>query len=152
MLKKGSKIPELTLLDQDENKVVLNELAGNNPLVIYFYPKDETPGCTKEACTFRDHFEDFEKLGAKVYGISADSPKSHRAFIKRHRLNFTLLSDPDRKAEKAFNVPRNLFGLLPGRVTFIFDKYGIVQHTFNSALNPAKHISEALEKLSELAD
>ena len=151
MLEKGEKIPELTLLDQDENEVHLHSLIGDHPLVIYFYPKDETPGCTAEACSFRDHFEDFREYGASVYGISADSPRSHRNFIKRHQLNFSLLSDENRAAEKAFGVPRNLFGLLPGRVTFIIDRDGTIQHTFNSAMNPTKHIKEALKKLKELA-
>jgi peroxiredoxin Q/BCP len=150
MLKVGDKIPNISLHYQNDCLVNLAEITKNKPSVIYFYPKDETPGCTAEACGFRDHYEDFSELGAEIYGISADSPASHRKFKERHRLNFTLLSDEKKVAEKAFGVPRILFGLLPGRVTFIFDKNGVVQHTFNSALNPTKHISEALKKLKEL--
>ncbi len=136
--------------DQNGEEVSFNDLIGT-PLVIYFYPKDETPGCTKEACEFRDDYSEFEAFGAKVFGISADSIKSHERFAARHRLNFSLLSDTSRKAEKAFGVPRNLFGMLPGRVTFVFDNEGKLVHTFNSALRVDRHAKEALHALKKIS-
>ncbi|MEL7021187.1 MAG: peroxiredoxin, partial [Bacteroidota bacterium] len=106
-----------------------------------------TPGCTAEACSFRDSYEDFTDAGAEVVGISADSPASHAAFAKKHRLPFTLLSDVGNKVRKQFGVPGSLFGLLPGRVTYIFDRNGICQHVFDSQLNATKHVSEAMNAL-----
>lgn len=150
-LKIGDSIPNISLLDQNGEKVSLGELKGTTPLVIYFYPKDETPGCIAEACSFRDQYEDFEKAGAKVYGISGDSVDSHAKFAKRLKLNFSLLSDSSKRAEKAFGVERNLFGLIPGRVTFIFDKEGKLQYEFSSAVQATKHISEALRALEKIA-
>ncbi len=151
-LRIGSTLPDLILKDQNDQSVRLHDLIGQAPLVIYFYPKDETPGCIAEACSFRDQFEDFETAGAKVFGISGDSVKSHFNFARRLKLNFTLLSDKDRKAEKAFGVERNLFGLIPGRVTFVFDKKGKLQYEFSSATQATKHITEALSALKKLVD
>ena len=147
MLQKGDRIPDISLKDQDNNLIPLRSFEEEYPLVIYFYPKDETPGCTREACQFRDQFDEFEALGAKIFGISGDSVSSHQKFIARHSLNFSLLSDPKREAEKAFGVPRTLLGLLPGRVTFVVDTSGIIQYTFNSATQAAKHTKEALNAL-----
>lgn len=149
-LKTGDLIPPLTLPDQNGNNVSLSDLTGSSPVVIYFYPKDETPGCIAEACSFRDQYEDFEAAGAKVFGISGDSVKSHAKFAKRLKLNFSLLSDQSKKAERAFGVERNLFGLVPGRVTFVFDKEGKLQYEFNSAIQATKHISEALQALKKI--
>jgi peroxiredoxin Q/BCP len=149
-IKVGSKIPEFTLPDQDGNSVNIKKIIGAENLVIYFYPKDDTPGCTKEACSFRDQFEDFNDLGAKVIGISSDSVKKHKNFAEKHRLPYRLLSDVDNSVRKAFGVPADLFGLLPGRVTYIVDKKGIVRHIFNSQFNAEKHVSEALEVLKDL--
>lgn len=146
-MEKGDLIPDLTLRNQENKEVNLRAYVGKNPLVVYFYPKDNTPGCIREACSFRDQYEEFEDIGAKVFGISQDSVESHKKFSERYRLSFQLLSDKDRKAEKAFGVPRRLFGLLPGRVTFIFDVDGKLIHTFNSSLQPAKHIHESIEAL-----
>jgi peroxiredoxin Q/BCP len=143
----GSKIPEFTLKDQDGKSVNINDLIGTKNLVIYFYPKDDTPGCTKEACSFRDQFAEFSELGAEVIGISSDSVKKHKSFAEKHRLPYTLLSDVDKKVRKAFGVPTDFLGLLPGRVTYIVDKKGIVRHVFNSQFNAEKHVSEALEVL-----
>ena len=146
----GSKIPAFTLKDQDGNWVDVNDLIGRKKLVIYFYPKDDTPGCTKEACSFRDQFEDFQDAGAEVIGISADSVESHKQFAERHRLKFRLLSDSDNKVRKAFGVPADFLGLLPGRVTYIVDKTGTVRHVFNAQFNAAKHVTEALKVLKEI--
>lgn len=150
MLEIGKQIPDVNLVDEDEKEVNLRSLLSDKPAVVYFYPKDETPGCTKEACSFRDSYEDFTQLGASVYGISADSPASHRKFKSRHNLNFPLLTDREKKAERAFKVPRNLFGLLPGRVTFIIDREGKIVHHFNSAMNPVRHVEESIKALKKL--
>ena len=152
MLKVGDPIPDLSLNDQDGNLINLHAYKGKHPLVVYFYPKDDTPECTKEACEFRNEHDQFEQYNAKVFGISGDSEKSHQRFIARHSLNFSLLSDRHRKAEKAFGVPRSLFGLLPGRVTFIIDKQGVIQHTLNSQLDARRHTYESLKVLKRLTD
>ncbi|MEO9474470.1 MAG: peroxiredoxin [Cyclobacteriaceae bacterium] len=142
----GSPLPSLTLKNQDNEQVNLDQYLGN-PLVVYFYPKDETPGCTAEACSFRDRYEDFEAAGANVVGISSDSVQSHQKFIKKHRLNFTLLSDQRQEAAKAFKVKRRLFGLLPGRETFVFNNEGKLCLKFSSSIMINQHISEALKAI-----
>lgn len=144
----GDRLPELTLKDQNGEYRELSSFLGR-PLVVYFYPKDDTPGCTIEACSFRDRYEDFKDLEAEVIGISADSPESHKKFAKRYRLNFTLLSDQERKAIRAFGVPRKFFGLTAGRVTYIFDQQGLLIKKFNSALQMKKHVKEALEAIKK---
>ncbi len=147
---KGSKIPPFTLKDQDGRDVDINNLIGTKNLVIYFYPKDDTPGCTKEACSFRDAFEEFTDVGAEVIGISGDDVPSHKRFAEKYHLPFTLLSDPDNAVRKAFGVPADMFGLLPGRVTYIVDTTGTVQHVFNSQFKAEKHVEEAREVLKNL--
>ena len=149
-LKIGDKIPEFILLDQDENSFSITDFLGKRNLVIYFYPKDDTPGCTKEACAFRDEFEAFSDLDALVIGISGDSPESHRDFIKKYNLPFTLLSDENDEVRKLFGVNGNYLGLIPGRVTFIADKKGIIQFVFDSQSKATKHVEEAQRVLSEL--
>jgi peroxiredoxin Q/BCP len=143
-LNKGDKIPSFKLKDQNDEWFDISGYVGKSFLVVYFYPKDDTPGCTREACTFRDKYEDFANNNIKVIGISGDSPTSHKRFAQKHKLNFTLLSDEHQKVEKSFGVPRNLFGLLPGRVTYVIDLQGTIIHVFNSQLNVEKHVSEAL--------
>lgn len=142
----GDKAPQFTLENQHGETFNINDHLGS-PMVIYFYPKDDTPGCTKEACFFRDQFDVFQGFGAVIIGISGDSPKSHLKFAKKYNLNFTLLSDVKRKVEKLFGVPRSLLGLLPGRVTYIIDKDGVIRHTFNSQTNPEKHVKQAIKML-----
>lgn len=149
MLRKGDSLPQLELNNQAGELVPLANFIGKQPVVIYFYPKNNTPGCTAEACSFRDSYEAFQELGAEVIGISGDSVSSHQKVAEKRSIPFVLLSDSRRKAEKAFGVPRNLFGVLPGRVTFIFNKEGKVIHTFNSASNPTKHIKESLDALKK---
>lgn len=144
-LKKGDSLPQFTLKDQHGNTFNSTSLAGK-PCVIYFYPKDYTPGCTAEACSFRDAYEDFVKAGAEVVGISGDSVKMHQKFAKTYRLPFVLLSDENRKVAKLFGVQNNLFGLLPGRETYVFDENGKVLMQFNS-MNATKHIEIALAAL-----
>ncbi len=146
----GSSLPKFVLQDQTGANFSPSDFIGKQPLVIYFYPKDDTPGCTAEACSFRDSFEDFEAFGAKVIGISSDSVEKHASFAQRYRLPFTLLADTDNKIRQLFQVPTNLFGLLSGRVTYIFDYEGKCRHIFNSQFNATKHIPEALAALKTI--
>ena len=115
--------------------------------MIYFYPKDDTPGCTSEACSFRDQFEVFKDAEAVIIGISGQSVASHKKFAEKHRLPFTLLSDEGDHIRKLFGVPTNLLGLLPGRVTYVADKTGKVICIFNSQMQSSKHVEEALRIL-----
>jgi len=141
MLGAGDRIPEVTLQGRD-GPVPLSSLLGKR-LVLFFYPKDDTPGCTAEACSFRDEYQAFVDAGAEVIGVSSDDGASHAAFAGRHRLPFPLLSDPGEIARNAFGIPRTL-GLLPGRATFVIDADGTVLHAFNSQFAPTKHVAEAL--------
>lgn len=147
-LEPGDRIPDVTLPGKD-GPVRLPDFVGKKTLVVYFYPKDETTGCTAEACSFRDSYQDFTTAGAEVIGISGDSVKSHDSFASHHRLPFVLLSDPDGKARAAFGVKRTL-GLIPGRVTFVIDKEGIVRHVFDSQVRVGKHVTEALDVIKKL--
>ena len=127
------------------------ELIGKKPVVIYFYPKNFTPGCTKEACDFRDNYEEFKSMGAEVIGISNDSVESHKRFKNRYRLPFIFLSDRGGKLRKLFGVKSELLGLLPGRETFVIDKEGIVRLKFNS-INASKHFKKAIKKMQEIVN
>lgn len=150
-IKTGDQAPDFTLPKQDGTSVNLKELLQKSAVVLYFYPKDDTPGCTKEACSFRDSYESFKEAGAEVVGISSQSTASHEAFAARHRLPFTLVSDEGGKVRKAYGVPSTL-GLLPGRVTYVIDQSGTVRHVFNSQLNATKHVSEALQVIQKLRE
>lgn len=151
MLKKGDTIPSMSLPNQDGIDISLQSFRGEKPVVIFFYPKNNTPGCTAEMCSFRDNYQAFTDLGAEVIGISGDSSGSHKKVQSKRKLPFILLSDDQRLAEKAFGVPRNLFGVLPGRVTFVIDRESKIIHTFNSSANPTKHISESIRALQKLS-
>lgn len=131
------------------DNVTLSEFFGKKNIVLYFYPKDESPGCTREACTFRDSYEELTNLGAEVMGISGQSVESHKTFATHYGLPFILLSDEDNKVRKLYGVPSTM-GILPGRVTYIIDKQGIVQHIFNSQTQTQRHVEEAKRKLEEL--
>lgn len=146
----GDKAPDFRLRDQTGREVSLADYRGRKAVVLYFYPKDETPGCTKEACSFRDSYEDFGTAGAEVIGISGDSVDAHKAFAAHHRLPFILLADEGNKVRKAYGVPNTLW-ILPGRVTYVIDKQGVVQHVFDSQLQATKHIDEALVVVKKLA-
>ena len=146
----GSQVPSFELKDQYGELFSSDSVVGKKNLVIYFYPKDNTPGCTKEACSFRDQFAVFADADAMIIGISAQSVESHLAFAEKHRLNYTLLSDTDNKVRKLFGVPGNLFGLIPGRVTYIVDKNGKVVYIFNSQMDAEKHVDEALRILQTM--
>jgi thioredoxin-dependent peroxiredoxin len=142
----GSKAPDFTLPSQSGEMVSLKDFIGTKPVVLFFYPKDDTPGCTKQACAFRDDYEEFGKLDAEVIGISSDSVESHRRFASKHDLPFTLLSDEGGKVRKLYGV-QNSFGLFPGRVTYVIDENGVVRHIFSSQLGVEKHVEEALQAL-----
>lgn len=149
-LKIGDRIPSISLPNAQGQTVHLENFIGKKPLVIFFYPKNFTPGCTAEACAFRDSYQDFVELGAEVIGISSDTQESHQKFVNSQNLPYTLLSDEKQIARKAFGVPGNFLGLLPGRVTYIADLEGIIRHIFNSQLNASQHIHEALKVLRSL--
>ncbi len=148
-LEVGDTIPSFTLKNQLGNAIDIDTFRGKKAMVIYFYPKDDTPSCTKEACKFRDEFEAFTDLDVEVIGISADDEASHLKFAEKYRLPFTLLSDTKNEVRKLFGVPKSMLGLIPGRVTYVIDENGIIIHIFNSQFGAEKHIKEALTKLKE---
>lgn len=145
-LKVGDRIPHFELLNQHGELFNSKTVLGVKPLVVYFYPKDETPGCTAEACSFRDHYEEFLDSGAEVIGISSDGVKSHQKFAARHKLPFVLLSDSKKKVQRLFKLPKILFGLYTKRITFVIDKTGLVSYV-HSSLMPDTHIKKALQQL-----
>jgi thioredoxin-dependent peroxiredoxin len=145
----GGLAPDFELPDQHGTLVRLSCYREKNPVVVYFYPRDDTSGCTAEACRFRDDFPRFQTSGVTVLGISSDSPESHARFAAKYKLPYTLLSDKAGHARKLFGV-RKTFGLVPGRVTFVIDREGIVRHIFSSQSNPARHVEEALAAISRL--
>jgi peroxiredoxin Q/BCP len=151
MLKIGDTLPDFMLPDQDGNDFYMHKIVGKKNLVVYFYPKDESVACTMEACKFRDYFEDFINYECDVIGISGDSVESHQRFSRNLGLPFVLLSDEENKIRKKFGVPRNLFGLLPGRVSYIVDKKGVIRHIVNSQLNIKKHVNEAIMHLQKIS-
>jgi len=146
----GSLIPQFSLKDQNGNPFNISSVLGKKNLVIYFYPKDDSPGCTKEACSFRDQFEVFNEADAVIIGISSQSVKSHKEFAEKYRLKYTLLSDEENQVRKLFGVPTNLLGLIPGRVTYVANKQGKIVYLFNSQIQAEQHVSEALKILKGL--
>jgi peroxiredoxin Q/BCP len=149
ILKVGDKMPIFGAKDQDGNDFYIESVLYKKVLVIYFYPKDETPGCTKQACSFRDEYEDIKNAGAEVIGISGDSVKSHKKFAQNHKLQYILLSDNDKSIRKLFGVPTMMLGLIPGRVTYVVDLKGIVQMVYNS-MDASQHIPKSLEAIQKL--
>ena len=148
-LKIGDILPNFIAKDNNGDWFESKTVVGRKPLVIYFYPKDNTPGCTTEACSFRDEYQVFKDLGAEVIGVSNDSVKTHQKFAKKYQLPFILLSDEDKKLRKLFGVHNHFFGLIPGRVTFVIDRNGVVILIFDST-NAKKHIEKALHTVKEL--
>ena len=148
-IKVGNAAPAFSLPDNNGRRVNLSDFLGKVNLVVYFYPKDESYGCTKEACSFRDHYAVFKEAGAEVIGISSDDVASHQAFVANHKLPFILLSDKDRVVGEKYGVGKSA-GILPGRKTFVIDKKGVVRMIFSSQLNFGKHIEKALESLATL--
>lgn len=133
------------------DNVTLSEYLGKKNIVLYFYPKDETSGCTKEACTFRDNYEQLTALGAEVLGVSGQSVESHASFATHYGLPFILLSDKDNRVRELYGVPATM-GIIPGRVTYIIDKKGVVRHIFNSQTQAQRHVEEAKHTLEQLAN
>ena len=148
-LKVGQVIPQFTLPDQDGKLFNSNDIVGKKPFVIFFYPKDYTPGCTLEVCSFRDSYEEFTELGAIVIGISSDSENTHRRFASKYKLPFKLLADRQKNVYSLFQVESKLFNLLPGRETYVVNKEGHIQMVFNS-INASKHMEKALNAVKKL--
>jgi len=148
-VKVGDRAPEFALRSQDGDTVRLSELTGHGSVVVYFYPKDRTPGCTAEAGAFKDSYPKFGELGAEVVGISSDSVDSHKGFAEDCQLPFRILSDSDGHVRKMYGVPSSM-GLIPGRVTYVIDERGVVRFIFSSQLRATQHVKEALESLREI--
>lgn len=144
----GDRAPLIDLPDQQGTQRRSDQLNGQ-ALVLFFYPKDDTPGCTMEACAFRDSYADIQALGAVVWGVSGDNAGSHQRFASRHNLPFPLLVDAGNRLRQAFGVP-SVLGLLPGRVTYVIDGDGVIRHQFNNLLDGPAHRREALEALRRL--
>ena len=147
-LKVGDKIPNFTAIKVDGTVFESTSIVGEKVVVVYFYPKDNTSQCTAQACSFRDKYQDFKDLGAEVIGISSDGIASHEKFKQQYKLPFILLSDEDKKIQKMFGVPKALFGILPGRVTYVADKNGIIIMIFNNIM-AANHIPKALRAVKK---
>lgn len=150
MLKVGDRAPDFTGPLADGKKISLKEILSRHHAVLYFFPKDFTPGCTKEACSFRDHRGEIAKLGGEIYGVSLDSAEKHAAFTKEYKLNFPLISDADKKIARAFGVLRLGGWLLTRRVTFVIDREGVIRHITQSELNMDVHIDEAIAALRSM--
>jgi peroxiredoxin Q/BCP len=151
MVVKGEKAPDFTLGSQDGRATSLKDLLADGPVVLYFYPRDNTTNCTTEAKAFRGRHHEFERLGAKVVGVSSDPPDSHLSFCRQHRLPFTLLSDVDEKVRALYGV-RPTLGLIPGRETFVIDRDGVVREVLSSQWRPTWHVEEALRALREMVE
>jgi len=143
-LKIADKVPIFSAKDSNGNHFNIESLIGKKIIIIYFYPKDDTPGCTIQACAFRDQYQAFTDLGAEVIGISSDSISSHQSFVKQNNLPFILLEDKDKKIRHLFGVRPNLLGLIPGRATYVVDKQGAIQMIFNS-IKAMHHMQKALD-------
>ncbi len=149
-VKTGDSAPDFTLPNQSGQMVSLKDIVGKKIIVLYFYPKDFSMGCTAEACAFRDSYEAFKDAGAEVIGVSSQSADSHKRFALANSLPFILLSDEDGTVKKLYGAT-SMFGLMAGRVTYVIDKKGIIRHMFSSQLNPTKHVEEALRIIKEIS-
>ncbi len=147
MLKVGDDAPDFEGLTDENKKVTLKELVSRNNLVLYFYPKDETPGCTAEACSFRDEWDDLIKMDATVVGVSSDSVESHKKFKENRKLPFTLVSDPDKRIRKLYGATGML---IPPRITYVISRERKIVHVYNSQMNAKNHVKEAMEALKTI--
>ena len=152
LLQAGAKAPDFKTVDQDGNQVYLRDYRGKK-VVLYFYPKDDTPGCTKEACAFRDHHEQFKKLGVEVLGVSIDSEKSHKSFTDKFKLPFKLLADTDKKIVSSYGVwgEKSMYGrkyMGTNRVTYLINESGIIAAVFPK-VKPEEHASEILAMVAQ---
>jgi peroxiredoxin Q/BCP len=145
----GDVAPDFTLDTQAGTPVTLSSYRGDRVVVLFFYPRDDSFGCTREACAFRDSFSDFVDAGAEVIGVSSDSVDSHGRFADKHRLPFQLAADKGGAVRAAYGVPTTL-GVLPGRVTYVIDTAGVVRHVFNSQVQFGGHVERALAVVREL--
>lgn len=146
-LQVGDKAPDFEAITDEQKTVRLSEILKEKEVILYFYPKDETPGCTAEACSFRDGWEEIRDMGAEILGVSSDSVESHKKFKEHHNLQFTLLSDPNKELRIKYDVKGSI---LPPRTTFVISKEGIIVHVFNSQLNAKTHVTEAINALKKL--
>lgn len=149
MLTPQTKAPLFCLKDSDGNSIDLKSFLGQKTIVLFFYPKDETPGCTAEACSFRDNYIGFNSHNAQVIGISSDSEESHVAFKNKHKLPYPLLSDPNGEVAALYGVKKR-FGFLKDRVSFVIDPQGVIQHAYSSQLQVHKHIDECLRAVQKI--
>ena len=154
MLEVGNQAPDFTSVDQDNNKVSLSDCKGQK-VALYFYPKDDTPGCTKQACSIRDYFADLEKANIKILGVSPDGIESHQKFIKKYDLPFTVLADPDKEICLQYNIWRekNMYGNIKMgivRTTFLIDEEGKIVHIIKRP-KTAIHAEEILAKFEKVA-
>jgi peroxiredoxin Q/BCP len=145
----GDPVPEVSFHDE-RGPVRLRDLIGEKVIVLYFYPKDETTGCTAQACSFRDRYQDFTDAGADVIGVSADSARSHDSFKRHHRLPFRLLTDVGGAAAKAMGVKKTL-GIVAGRTTFVIDRDGVVRLRWDGQMGAVRHVDEALAYVKHAA-
>lgn len=144
----GDRAPLFQATLQDGSRFDLADVIGKKAIVLFFYPKDNTPVCTKEACAFRDSYEQFVAAGAEVIGVSSDSPSSHQAFTAKHRLPFPIISDADRSLRRLFGVPTPL-GFIPGRVTYVIDRQGVIRLVFSALFASDEHVRKALAAVRE---
>lgn len=151
LLSVGSRAPDFTGQLADGRTVRLSDVLRDHHVVLYFFPRDFTPGCTKEACSFRDHHAEIAALGAEIYGVSLDPPQRHQEFAREYKLPFPLISDTDKSIARAYGVLR-LGGLFPfpKRVTYVIDRSGVIRHVVHSELNMDAHVDEAIEALRKL--
>ena len=150
MIPEGQPAPGFTLKDASGKPWSLEQLRASGPVVLFFYPRDDSFGCTREACAFRDSFSDFVDAGAEVIGVSSDSVDSHGRFASKHNLPFQLAADPGGTVRAAYGVPSTL-GVLPGRVTYVIDREGVVRHVFSSQVQFGTHVEQALDVVRRLS-
>ncbi|AWR96915.1 redoxin domain-containing protein [Acidianus sulfidivorans JP7] len=147
MLKIGEKAPLFESVTDSGEKFRLEDFIGKSNIVLYFYPKDDTPGCTREACAFRDNWDLLKGHDVVVIGVSSDNVESHRKFKQKYNLPFILVSDPDKKIRELYDAKGFI---LPDRVTFVIDKQGVIRHIYKSQMNPENHVKEALKALEKI--
>jgi peroxiredoxin Q/BCP len=145
----GDRAPDFTLPSSSGAPITLSQLWANRAVVLFFYPKDDTPGCTVEACGFRDRYDAFAEAGAEVVGVSSDSVAAHERFASKHKLPMKLVADEGGKVRALYGV-RSTLGILPGRATFVIDRQGIIRHKLVSQLQFSRHSEEALEVVKKL--